>query len=124
MDKDDNRSKVQKASLGSGIASAINVPKDESLADKAARIVDLELGTADEIPARKYDIVVANILADVIIPLSAMIHEYLEEDGIFITSGISDTRADEVKAALLENDFEILNIAQENEWVAISAKKK
>ena len=123
MDKDDNRSKVQKASLGSGIASAVNVPKDESLADKAARIVDLELGTADEIPARKYDIVVANILADVIIPLSAMIHEYLEEDGIFITSGISDTRADEVKAALLENDFEILNIAQENEWVAISAKK-
>lgn len=123
MDKEDNRTKVQKASLGSGIASAVNVPDDETLADKAARIVDLELGAQDEIPARKYDIVVANILADVIIPLSAMIHEYLTEDGVFITSGISDTRADEVKAALKENNFEIISEAHENEWIAISAKK-
>ena len=106
---EENKEKTDKASIGSGIASA--------------HLVDIELGTPDEIPARKYDIVVANILADVIIPLSAMIHEYLAEDGVFITSGISDSRADEVKAALKENSFEILSEAQENEWVAISAKK-
>jgi ribosomal protein L11 methylase PrmA len=46
---------------------------------------------------------VANILADVIIPLSAVAGEFLKEDGLFITSGIINTKEEEVKEAMIAN---------------------
>lgn len=113
--QDDNREKMEKASLGSGIASPINP-------DDAARIVDIRLGDSDPIPARKYDIVVANILADVIIPLATIVRDYMTEDGVFISSGISEGKADDVREALLENGFKIVNETRENEWVCFTAK--
>ena len=113
--QDDNREKMEKASLGSGIASPINP-------DDAARLVDIGLGDSDPIPARKYDIVVANILADVIIPLATIVRDYMTEDGVFISSGISEGKADAVREALLENGFKIVNETRENEWVCFTAK--
>jgi ribosomal protein L11 methyltransferase len=59
---EDIKKKIEKASLGSGISSVLTP-------EEAARMVDIEGGTVDSVPKRKYDIVVANILADVIIPL-------------------------------------------------------
>ena len=102
----------KKGSLGSGIATPIS----------PAEMVDLSLGDEDSIPARKYDIVVANILADVIIPLSGVISDYLVPDGIFITSGIIEDRRDDVLKAMKDNGFEILDTVQMNEWVSIVGK--
>ena len=113
--QDDNREKMEKASLGSGIASPINP-------DDAARIVDIQLGEADPIPARKYDIVVANILADVIIPLATIVRNYMNEGGVFISSGISEGKADAVREALVSNGFDIVNETRENEWVCFTAR--
>ena len=70
----------------------------------------------------KYDIAVANILADVIIPLSAVIKPYIKDDGIFITSGIIDEKEEAVKQALAANGFEIVDVVRMNEWVSIVAK--
>lgn len=70
----------------------------------------------------KYDIVVANILADVIIPLSAEIRPFMKENGVFITSGIIDMKEQEVKDALLQNGFEIIDVTHMGEWVSIVAK--
>ena len=70
----------------------------------------------------KYDIVVANILADVIIPLSGVIKPFLKEDGYFITSGIIDMKEEAVKEALLANGFEIIDIVHMNDWVSIIGK--
>lgn len=114
LSKDNNKEKMERASLGSGIASPISP-------DDAARIVDIQLGKADPIPARKYDIVVANILADVIIPLATIIRDYMNEGGYFISSGISEGKAEEVKKALIDNGFKIINMTQENEWVCFTA---
>ena len=72
----------------------------------------------------KYDIVVANILADVIIPLSGVVKPFLKEDGYFITSGIIDMKEEAVKEALLANGFEILDVVHMNDWVSIIAKIK
>ncbi len=72
----------------------------------------------------KYDIVVANILADVIIPLSGVVKPFLKEDGYFITSGIIDMKEEAVKEALLVNGFEILDVVHMNDWVSIIAKTK
>ncbi|MDY5497682.1 MAG: 50S ribosomal protein L11 methyltransferase [Anaerobutyricum sp.] len=71
---------------------------------------------------KRYDVIVANILADVIIPLSAIVPPLLKEDGIFITSGIINTMEDAVKTALLTNHFEILEINHMKDWVSIIAK--
>ena len=69
----------------------------------------------------QYDIVVANILADVIIPLSGVIRPFLKEDGVFITSGIIDSKEDAVKEALINNGFEIVDVTHMGEWVSIVA---
>lgn len=69
-----------------------------------------------------HDIVVANILADVIIPLTSVIRPHIKKDGLYITSGIINTKEDEVKAALQENGFEILAIEHMKEWCCFIAK--
>ena len=103
---------ADKASLGSGIA-AVN----------PVQLVDLALGDEDPVPARTYDIVVANILADVIIPLSAVVPAYLEQGGIFITSGITSDRAEDVRNAMTEAGFTVLDTIQMGEWVSVVARK-
>ena len=70
-----------------------------------------------------YDIVVANILADVIIPMAPVIPARLKKGGIFITSGIIDFKEQEVKEALEKAEFEILETNYQGEWVNITAKK-
>ncbi|MGN0342870.1 MAG: 50S ribosomal protein L11 methyltransferase [Roseburia sp.] len=71
-----------------------------------------------------YEIVVANILADVIIPMAPVIPDRLKQGGIFITSGIIDFKEPEVAAAIEAAGFEILEINHQGEWVNITARKK
>lgn len=63
-----------------------------------------------------YDIVTANIVADVIIPLAGIVRPFLKADGVFLTSGIIEGRQDEVRSALEKNGFEIVNHRCEEEW--------
>lgn len=70
-----------------------------------------------------FDIAVANILADVIVPLSALIGEFIKPGGIFISSGILAEKADEVETALIDNHYEILEKNTMGDWVAFTAKK-
>ncbi|MCD7825043.1 MAG: 50S ribosomal protein L11 methyltransferase [Clostridiaceae bacterium] len=69
-----------------------------------------------------FDIAVANILADVIIPLSEYIGTFLKKDGIFIASGILAEKADAVETALSANHFDILEKNTMGEWVSYVAK--
>ncbi len=66
-----------------------------------------------------FDIVVANILADVIIPMAPVIPARLKPEGIFIASGIIDFKEKEVKEALLEAGFAVLETMHQGEWVGI-----
>ena len=63
-----------------------------------------------------YPLVLANIVADVIISLSAFVREFMSEGGVFICSGIIDDRWKEVSAVLISHGFEILSHTQEEEW--------
>lgn len=71
-----------------------------------------------------FDIVVANILADVIIPMAPVIPSCLKPGGIFITSGIIDFKEEEVKNAIEATGLEILEINRQGEWVNLTAVKK
>lgn len=63
-----------------------------------------------------YDTVTANIVADVIIPLAPIVRDFMASDGVFIVSGIIDNRRDEVKTALEENGFTIVEQNSMDEW--------
>lgn len=73
---------------------------------------------------KQYDIVVANILADVIIPLSGVVAPLMKADGVFITSGIINTKEEAVRDALLQNGFRIEETTYMGDWVSFTAKKQ
>jgi len=81
-----------------------------------------DAGLAAELAQKKYHLVLANIVADVIMPLSAQVPGLLAEDGVFLCSGIIDTRAFEVEAALKRNGLTITRKLEKNGWVALEAK--
>lgn len=76
----------------------------------------------DIISQDKYEVVAANIVADVIMGLAPKAREYMKEGGVFITSGIIEGRQDEVKEALEENGFEIVDIRNRKDWYSIICK--
>ena len=78
---------------------------------------------AAELAQEKYDVVLANIVADVIIPLAPRAIELMADDGWFICSGIIDTRADEVKAALEKVGMTHITKREQNGWVSYQARK-
>ena len=72
----------------------------------------------------EYDIAVANILAPVIILLQKEIPQHIKKGGFFICSGIIDTKAAEVRAALEENpELELMFVTKQGEWVAMAARR-
>lgn len=68
-----------------------------------------------------FELITANILADIIIPLSDIVSEFMKKDSFFISSGIIDSKAEEVKRALIHNGFHIIETMVMGEWVSYVA---
>ncbi len=71
----------------------------------------------------KYDVVAANILADVLVPLTPVILHQLKKGGIYITSGIIDDKEETVKQAVEDAGMEVLEVHHQGEWVSVTARK-
>ncbi|MBU5463906.1 50S ribosomal protein L11 methyltransferase [Anaerotignum sp. MSJ-24] len=71
---------------------------------------------------KKYDVVEANIVADVIIALTDKIPEYIKDGGVFISSGIIVERLDDVLEALKGHGFEVLEVKKKKGWSAIASR--
>lgn len=100
-----------------------NIPTEQFTVLTGNLIDDKEI--KDTVGYDCYDIVVANILADVIIPLQKEVPPHLKQGGIFITSGIIDMKEQEVRDAFAANDaFEVIDIQHQKDWVSIVARKK
>ena len=78
----------------------------------------------DKVGYECYDIVVANILADVLVPLTPVILNQLKPGGIYITSGIIDDKEQTVRDAVEKAGLEILEVTYQGEWVSVTARKK
>ena len=91
-----------------GCADAIEVRKSDLLA---------------EVPENtQADIVVANIIADVVIALNGVAQGYMKRNGMYICSGIIDSRLDDVRRSLEEQKFKVIQILEDGEWRAIACK--
>ena len=71
-----------------------------------------------------YDIVVANILADVLVPLTPVIVNQLKDGGIYVTSGIIEDKEETVKAAVEAAGLTVLEVHHQGEWVSVTARKE
>lgn len=77
----------------------------------------------DAVGYEKYDIVAANILADVLVPLTPVIIHQMKKGGIYITSGIIEDKEDVVVKAVKEAGLEVLEVNHQGEWVSVTARK-
>lgn len=80
---------------------------------------------SEEIGYECYDIITANILADVLEPLTPIIPNHLKKGGIYITSGIINTKEQQMTEVIsAQPELEIVEITRENDWVSITAVRK
>ena len=77
----------------------------------------------DKVGYNRYDIVVANILADVLVPLTPVILNQLKPGGIYITSGIIDDKEETVVEAVKKAGLKVLEVTRQGEWVSVTASK-
>ena len=118
------------AALIMGARSATGVDIDELAVKTAAENAEINrvgdrftaiAGNLTDKVTGKYQMVVANIVADIIIELTENIENFMYRDTIFMMSGIIDSREQDVRDAL-ENKFEIIDRREENGWVALAAQ--
>ncbi len=102
---------------------AVRVAKENATLNFVQDKTHYILGDLDKEITEQYDIVVANIVADAIIALSASAGRRMKEKGLFLCSGIIDLRAEEVKAALEAQGFRILRRVTKQNWVAFLADR-
>ena len=77
----------------------------------------------DQVGYDRYDIVAANILADVLVPLTPVILNHLKTGGIYITSGIIEEKEETVVEAVKAVGLEVLEVNHQGEWVSVTARK-
>ena len=88
---------------------------------KAGKILeDAELQASYS--GKKYDLVAANIVADVIIALTKQVPDYIKDGGIFLCSGIITERKEDVLEALKAAGFAVLDIKEKTSWAAIATR--
>lgn len=92
---------------------------NNNVEDKVQVIQGNLLDVIDE----KADVIVSNIIAEIIVKMSKDLKEFLVKDGIFIASGIIIEKISMVKEALVENNFEIIEVKELGEWACLVAKK-
>jgi ribosomal protein L11 methyltransferase len=100
----------------------VNDIPEESFKLILGNIID-DKDVQDKAGYEKYDIVTANILADVLVLLAPQIIKHLKKGGIIITSGILDIKEQEVAEALRNAGFEIDEVTRQGEWVSVTARK-
>ena len=114
--------------LGAGSAEGVDIdPTRVKVAGENARLngvadrLEVKIGDLADRASGEYDIILANIVANSVMMLSRDIPRFLKKGGIYVTSGIIDTRKDEVLRCLAGLGFEILAVHEKNGWVCIEA---
>lgn len=103
---------------------AVKVSKENIVSNEVDDIVEIKEGDLLEVVSGKANIIVSNIIAEIIATMVPDLKPYLEDDGIFITSGIIQEKVNLVKNSLVENGFNIVEVKNKNDWACIIASLK
>lgn len=102
---------------------AVKVANENIRTNNVQDIMEAKAGNLIDVIADKGNIVVSNIIADVIIMLCNQVDQVIEADGIWISSGIINSKKAGVIEAMKQNGWEIVKEMEQKEWVAIVAKR-
>ena len=100
----------------------VNQIPEGSMDVMIGNIID-DKAVQDQVGYEKYDIVAANILADVLVALTPVIVHQMKKGGIYITSGILDEKEELVTRAVKEAGLELGEVTHQGEWVSVTARK-
>lgn len=100
---------------------AVKVARENAALNGLSEKTEFLVGNLNEKITSRYSVVCANIVADVIMALAPDVPGLLAPGGRFLCSGIIDSRAEEVRAALLRAGLQITNTVTESNWVAFAA---
>ncbi len=95
---------------------------DEAFDMMIGNIID-DKSVQDKVGYEKYDIVAANILADVLLPLTPVIIHQMKKGAYYITSGILDVKEDVVADAVKKAGLTLIEVTRQGEWVSVTARK-
>ncbi len=124
---------VAAAKLGAGSVLALDLDsvavevagKNVRLNDVQDKVSVIRSDIVTEVPAdKKFDVVVANIISDVIIRLNESVLKYIKKPGIYICSGIIAERLDEVLASLNKRGLRAIKVSKMGEWRAVACMNK
>ena len=102
---------------------AANGIKDETFDMLIGNIID-DKEVKDTVGYEKYDIVTANILADVLVPLTPVIVNQMKKGAYYITSGILDVKEEVVVKAVQDAGLQLVEVTHQGEWVSVTARKE
>nr|WP_295277778.1 50S ribosomal protein L11 methyltransferase [uncultured Blautia sp.] len=97
--------------------------KNETFDMLIGNIID-DKEVQDTVGYEKYDIVTANILADVLLPLTPVIVNQMKKGAYYITSGILDVKEEVVVQAVKEAGLKLVEVTHQGEWVSVTARKE
>jgi ribosomal protein L11 methyltransferase len=121
------------ARLGAEICRAYDIdPTAVRVARENIKDSGLENVTCDQsdllrqvsLEGGQYDLICANIVADIIIRMTPDVGQYLKDDGVLLASGIIAERCDDVIACFEQHGFEIVECLTDNGWCGLAVKKK
>ena len=95
---------------------------DETFDMMIGNIID-DKEVQDQVGYEKYDIVAANILADVLVPLTPVIVHQMKKGAYYITSGILDVKEEVVREAVAKAGLTLVEVTRQGEWVCVTARK-
>lgn len=99
-----------------------NQIQDQDFEMMIGNIID-DVDVQNKVGYEKYDIVAANILADVLVPLTPVIVKQLKKGGYYITSGILDVKEQVVVEAVEQAGLTLVEVTKQGEWVSVTARK-
>ncbi len=105
-------------------AVAVRVAAENVKINGFEGVIETRCGDLLQVVSETGDVVIANIIADVIVGLAAPVRARIADGGVFICSGISVERRQDVRDALAAADYELLDDLNEGEWCAMAARKR
>lgn len=99
---------------------AIEVARENAEINQVADSIEIEVNKLSSYAGQEFDVVLANLTADVIVPLAADFPAAMKPQGVLIVSGILQTQGDDVKSALTAQQFSLIEEKPDGEWVSMA----